>query len=85
MCFPAVRICDKALRVYDAGLYRGRFERSKINITFGDDVKADKQGHAVIRRSVTVDGFDPFVTRQPLTTSLEIFRWYCPNQSKRRF
>src|SRR5205823_8358064 len=66
---------DQALRAYDAGLYRGQFDAAKIKITVGEDRKADKRGHAVVRRSVTLDGFDPFVTRGELTTHLEVFRW----------
>jgi hypothetical protein len=74
---------ERALRAYDAGLYRNRFDPAKIKTTVvWEDRKADKLGHAVIRRSVTLDGFDPFVTQGELTTHLEIFRWYCPESKK---
>jgi hypothetical protein len=69
---------EKALRAYDAGLYDGKFEASRIQIKIGDDRKTETRGHAVVRRSVTVDGYDPLVTRAPLKTNLEVFRWYCP-------
>jgi uncharacterized protein (TIGR03067 family) len=69
---------ERALRSYDAGLYGGRFDGARIKIAIGEDRKADKLGHAVARRSATIDGYDPFVTRKPLTTHLEVFRWYCP-------
>jgi hypothetical protein len=68
----------EALRAYDAGLYRGRFDAEKIKVAVGEDRQADKLGHTVVRRSVTLDGFDPFATKAPLTTHLEVFRWYCP-------
>ncbi len=73
---------EKALRSYDAGLYAGKFEGSRIKIDIGEDRKADKQGHAVIRRSITIDGYDPFATRRKLETHLEVFRWYCPESRK---
>ena len=73
---------EKALRAYDAGLYGGGFDPARIKIDVGKDRKADKRGHAAVRRSITIDGFDPFTTQEPLTTRLEVFRWYCP-ESKR--
>jgi hypothetical protein len=72
----------KALRGYDAGLYRGQFDASEIRIELGEDRNAEKQGHSVTRRPVTFDGFDPFTTRRKLTTHLEVFRWYCPESKK---
>jgi hypothetical protein len=72
----------KALRSYDAGLYAEKFEGSRIKIDIGEDRKADKLGHAVVRRSITIDGFDPFATRRELKTYLEVFRWYCPESKK---
>jgi hypothetical protein len=73
---------EKALRAYDAGLYRGRFEGAKIKIAIGDDRKEETRGHPVVRRSVTIDGYDPFTTGKELTTYLQVDRWYCP-ESKR--
>ena len=70
---------DKALRAYDAGLYDGQFEPSKIQIKIGDDRKTETRGHTVVRRTVAIDGYDPFATRSPLKTNLEVFRWYCPD------
>jgi hypothetical protein len=72
----------KALRAYDAGLYRRGFDASKIRLDVGEDRKADKRGHPATRRSITFDGFDPFATRRELTTHLEVFRWYCPESEK---
>jgi hypothetical protein len=69
---------EKALRVYDGGLYRGQFDPAKIRIDIGEDRKTAVHGHTAVRRTVTIDGYDPFVTRKPLTTHLEVFRWYCP-------
>jgi hypothetical protein len=68
---------ETALRAYDAGLYRGQFEAAKIKIAIGDGGKAEMRGHPVVRRTVTIDGFDPFATRKELTTHLQIDRWYC--------
>lgn len=73
---------DRALRDYDAGLYAGRFDAKKIKIDIGEARTEIRQGHNVARRSVTIDGFDPFVSRKALTTHLEVFRWWCP-KSKR--
>jgi hypothetical protein len=73
---------DKALRAYDGGLYGGGLDPAKIRIEIGEARTAEKQGHAVVRRSVTIDGFDPFVTRRRLKTYLEIFRWYCPQSNR---
>jgi hypothetical protein len=68
---------ERALRDYDAGLYGAQFERSQIKINFGPDQGVQKLGHGVVRRAVTIDGFDPFTTKGPLTTHLVTFRWYC--------
>ena len=73
---------EKALRSYDAGLYAGAFDGSRIKIDIGEDRKAEKLGHAVVRRSITIDGFDPFATKRELKTHLEVFRWYCPESKK---
>ncbi len=72
----------KALRTYDGGLYRGRFDPAKIRIEVGEDHQTERSGHPVTRRSVDFDGFDPFATRRELTTHLEVFRWYCPESRK---
>jgi hypothetical protein len=71
-----------AKRAYDGGLYGGGLDPAKIRIEIGEARTAEKQGHAVVRRSVTIDGFDPFVTRRRLKTYLEIFRWYCPQSNR---
>lgn len=68
---------ERALHDYDAGLYAGAFDASDIKITIGKDQAAEKLGHGVVQRAVTIEGFDPFVTRAPLTTHLTTFRWYC--------
>jgi hypothetical protein len=73
---------EKALRSYDAGLYAGKFDGSRIKIDIGEDRKTDKLGHPVVRRSITIDGYDPFATRRELKTHLEVFRWYCPDSKK---
>jgi hypothetical protein len=73
---------ERALSSYDAGLYGGRFEREKLKVAVGADRKEEKLGHAVIRRSVTIDGFDPFATMKPLQTHLEVFRWHCPEADR---
>ena len=73
---------EKALRAYDAGLYAGAFDGSKIKIAIGEDRKADKLEHAVVRRKITIEGYDPFATKKDLKTHLEIFRWYCPESKK---
>lgn len=73
---------ERALEAYDGGLYGGQFDRSKIRVEFGKDQTAEKLGHGVVRRAVTIEGFDPFVTKAPLTTYLTTFRWYC-SQSRR--
>ena len=69
---------DRALRAYDAGLYGGQFAAQKIKIEFGKTQMTTRHSHAVVRWSITLHGFDPFVTKKPLTTHLEVFRWYCP-------
>jgi hypothetical protein len=68
---------EKALRAYDGGLYRGAFDAAKIKIDMKDDRKEETRGHAIVRRVVIIDGFDPFRTKKELTTYLEIDRWYC--------
>ena len=68
---------EQALRAYDAGLYGGAFDPAKIQIALGKDEVVEKLGHGVVRRTVTIEGFDPFVTKAPLTTYLTTFRWYC--------
>jgi hypothetical protein len=73
---------EKALRSYDGGLYRNGFDAAKIKIDMGEDRKEEARGHAIVRRSIKIDGFDPFTTRQPLTTHLEVFRWYCPDAQR---
>jgi hypothetical protein len=73
---------NKALRAYDAGLYGDKFEAARIKIEVGEVRKAEKLGHSVARRSVTIDGFDPFVIKQELKTHLEVFRWHCPQSSR---
>jgi hypothetical protein len=73
---------ENALRGYDGGLYGGQFAASKIGIKIEPDTKGEKLGHAVLRRSIIIDGYDPFATRKALKTNLEVWRWYC-QESKR--
>jgi len=73
---------EKALRAYDGGLYRGAFDAAKIKIDIKEDRKEETRGHAIVRRAVTIDGFDPFRTKKELTTYLEVFRWYCPDAQR---
>jgi hypothetical protein len=73
---------EKALRAYDAGLYGDGFEKAKIKIDASEERKTEKRGHVVIRRSVAIAGFDPFVTKRELATHLEVFRWFCPKTDR---
>src|SRR5262245_45829467 len=56
---------ERAFTSYDAGLYAGRFDREKIKVAIGEERAEKKMGHDVVRRSATIDGFDPFTTRKP--------------------
>lgn len=70
---------QRALRAYDAGLYGKQFKADQIKIDIGAD-RMVRVGHQVmVYRRVTFQGFDPFVTKRPLTTYLETYRWYCPD------
>jgi hypothetical protein len=72
----------RALKSYDVGLYGGQYPASKVKVAIGEPRMEKKRGHEVVRRSVTIDGYDPFVTRRPLTTHLEVFRCYCPEAKR---
>tara|TARA_B110000438_G_C15639966_1_gene574864 strand:- start:197 stop:733 length:537 start_codon:yes stop_codon:yes gene_type:complete len=62
----------RALLEYDVGLYGGKYSRDQIDITVSNLKKrARGQPHKLILK-----GFDPFTTKQPLTTYLEIQRRY---------
>lgn len=63
----------RALISYDAGLYGGQFERTKIELSI-DDAKSTVDGYS--RKQITLKGFDPFVTKKPLMTYLDIYRKY---------
>lgn len=73
---------ERALRAYDAGLYGGQFPQDKIRIEIGEATEVLREGQTVARRRVTFHGFDPFVTKKPLTTYLEIDRWHCPDSDR---
>ena len=60
----------RALRSYDAGLYRDQFTSGEIKITLTRPKLKAKPG--TIR--VTFDGFDPFTTKKPLRTYMTIYR-----------
>ena len=62
----------RALLDYDAGLYGGKYPRDKIDIT----VRVPKQRQRGQPHILTFKGFDPFATKKPLTTYLEIQRRY---------
>jgi len=74
---------QRALRDYDAGLYSGGYPAEKIVLTISS-VKADKRqklsGFSQWR--VKFEGFDPFQTKAPLVTYLEVSRWYRPRQKQ---
>jgi hypothetical protein len=67
-----------ALHRYDAALYGQTFPPEKIKVTVGAEASEEKLGHQVTRRAVQIDGFDAEASRKPLTTHLQVFRWYCP-------
>ena len=71
-----------ALKRYDGSLYGEAFPPEKIKITIGAEQSTQKLGHTVLRRSVTVNGFDAEVSKKELTTHLEVFRWYCPTANR---
>jgi len=62
----------RALLDYDAGLYGGQYSPSQIDIT----VQNTRQGQRGRPNALTFKGFDPFTTKQPLTTYLQIQRRY---------
>ena len=62
----------RALLDYDAGLYGGQYARKLIDITI-EHPKVDQRKQLKV---VTFKGFDPFTTKKPLTTYLEIQRRY---------
>ena len=72
---------QRALRAYDAGLYGKQFRSERIKLEMGPDRTRRLGRQMVVYRRVMIAGFDPFVTKRPLTTYLETYRWYCP-QSK---
>jgi len=67
-----------ALHLYDAALYGEAFPPEKIKVSVGAETTEDRLGHTVSRRVVKIDGFDAEASRKPLTTYLQVFRWYCP-------
>jgi hypothetical protein len=82
-----VLVADKdlgrALRDYDAGLYGGGYPAEKIKLTIST-VKPEKRqklpGFSL--RQIKFEGFDPFQTKAPLVTYLEVYRWYRPKQKQ---
>lgn len=70
---------NRALSSYDAGLYGGQFEKEKIRIEIMK-VKSNVRGYS--RQHVTLKGFDPFVTKKPLTTYLDLYRRYDKESDK---
>lgn len=62
----------RALLDYDAGLYGGKFPRDKIDIS----VRTTKPRQSSDPQILTFKGFDPFTTKKPLTTHLQIQRRY---------
>ena len=62
----------RALLDYDAGLYGGKYAKNLIDITIQNLEKGQRKPPKVI----TLKGFDPFTTKKPLTTYLEIQRRY---------
>ena len=69
---------QRALRDYDAGLYRKQFKSDQIKMEIGPDKTRRLGRQLVVYRRVVVNGFDPFVAKRPLKTYLETYRWYCP-------
>ncbi len=74
-----VNALNRALSSYDAGLYGGQFEKAKIRLEIMK-VKSNVRGYS--RQHVTLKGFDPFVTKKPLTTYLDIYRRYNKESDK---
>ncbi|MCS5630723.1 MAG: hypothetical protein NZ744_07820, partial [Pirellulaceae bacterium] len=62
----------RALLDYDVGLYGGKYSRDQIDITVRDPKKRQQRQTHIL----TFKGFDPFTTKKPLTTYLEIQRRY---------
>jgi len=62
----------RALLDYDAGLYGGKYPQDQIDITVRGPKKRPR-GHPHL---LIFKGFDPFTTKKPLTTYLEIQRRY---------
>lgn len=74
---------ERALRDYDAGLYGGDYPAEKIKLTLSTVKPGEHQKLAGFSlRQVKFEGFDPFQTKSPLTTYLEVYRWYRPEQKQ---
>ena len=74
---------QRALRDYDAGLYGGQFPPEKIKLTLTTvKLPAQKKLQGYSMRRVKFEGFDPFQTKAPLTTYLDVYRWYRPDQKQ---
>ncbi len=74
-----VNALHRALSSYDAGLYGEQFEKAQIRIEI-KKAKSTVRGYS--RQHVTLKGFDPFVTKKPLTTYLDIYRGYDKQSDK---
>ncbi|MFP6752499.1 MAG: hypothetical protein VB855_12535 [Pirellulaceae bacterium] len=74
---------QRALRDYDAGLYGGGEPAEKITLTISS-VKPNKRQKlsGFSQWQVKFEGFDPFQTKAPLVTYLEVYRWYRPKQKQ---
>ncbi len=74
---------QRALRDYDAGLYGGGKPAEKIKLTIKvakEEKREELLGFSL--RRVKFEGFDPFQTKAPLVTYLEVYRWYRPEQKQ---
>ena len=67
----------------DTGDYVIVINAEKIKLTLSTVKPGEQQKLAGFSlRQVKFEGFDPFQTKAPLTTYLEVYRWYRPEQKQ---
>lgn len=71
---------EKTLKDYDFGLYAGAVPESAVTVILSRGSATGQHGGD--RYTGTLVGFDSFFTKQPLTSQLQVSRWYCPDSDR---
>ncbi|MEW6160938.1 MAG: serine hydrolase domain-containing protein [Verrucomicrobiota bacterium] len=73
---------ERTLKAYDVGLYNNAVPASDVDVRLEPEKSEMTGGHVVQSWQGILKGFDSFFRKEPLTSTLNVSRWFCPESGR---